>query len=265
MLRILGRRDDGYHRLQTVFRLLDCGDRLRFRVRDDGRVSRVNRLAGVPESEDLVVKAAHLLQRHSDSRWGVDIYIDKQLPLGGGLGGGSSDAATTLVALNTLWQCGIEEDELARLGLSLGADVPVFVRGRSAWGEGVGEALQPLELPETCYLVIMPSCHVSTAGIFSDPDLTRNSPPIKIRDFLAGSVANDCLPVVCRRYPEVAEAIEWLGQYAEARLTGTGAAIFAEFDEMAQALQTQKAVPERYGAFVARGVNRSPLLRMVDR
>jgi 4-diphosphocytidyl-2-C-methyl-D-erythritol kinase len=265
MLRILGRRSDGYHRLQTVFRLLDYGDRLRFRVREDGRVNRVSELSGVPESEDLAVRAAHLLRQYSRSRLGADISIDKQLPMGGGLGGGSSDAATTLVALNRLWHCGLGEGELARLGLSLGADVPVFVRGLSAWGEGVGEDLQPLELPEACYLIVLPPCHVSTGGIFTDPDLTRNSPPIKIRDFLAGSVENDCLPVVCRRYPKVAEAVEWLGQYAEARLTGTGAAIFAEFEELAQALQMQKAVPERYGSIVARGLNRSPLLEMIGR
>jgi 4-diphosphocytidyl-2-C-methyl-D-erythritol kinase len=190
----------------------------------------------------------------------VEIALDKQLPLGGGLGGGSSDAATTLVALNRLWATGLSEDELAGLGLRLGADVPVFVRGRAAWAEGVGERLVPVDLPQPWYLVLVPGCHVSTAAIFKDPELTRNSPGITIADFLAGAGRNDCEPVVRSRYPEVAEALDWLGQYRSAHLTGTGACVFAAFDTEAAARERLNGVPRGLAAFVARGLNRSPLL-----
>lgn len=259
MLRIVGRRADGYHLLQTVFQLLDIGDRVGLKVRPDGRICRVNEIPGVAEEHDLVVRAAKLLQRNCATALGVDIHLDKRLPMGAGLGGGSSDAATTLVALNRLWGGRNSIDQLADIGLTLGADVPVFIRGRSSWGEGIGEKLEPLELPCPWYLILVPSCHVSTAEIFTDPDLTRNSPRIKIRDFLAGSVQNDCLSVVCRRYPQVREAMQWLGRYSLPRLTGTGAAVFAAFEDETRVRQVVSEVPAGYRSFIARGLNRSPL------
>jgi 4-diphosphocytidyl-2-C-methyl-D-erythritol kinase len=260
MLRIVGRRGDGYHLLQTVFRFLDYGDRLRFRLRDDGAVERSGGLPTVPPERDLVVRAARLLkERAGAAHAGVDIGLEKRLPEGGGLGGGSSDAATTLVALNRLWDLGLDTAELERLGLQLGADVPVFVRGRTAWAEGVGEHLTPLDLPPAWYLVLAPNCRVSTAGIFNAPDLTRDSPPITIRDFLAGSQGNDCLPVVRRQSAEVSAALDWLGTVGIGRLTGTGACVFAEFDGEEEARAALARVPERFRGFVARGLNRSPL------
>jgi 4-diphosphocytidyl-2-C-methyl-D-erythritol kinase len=201
-----------------------------------------------------------LLQRGSGSRQGVDIRVAKRLPLGGGLGGGSSDAATTLLALNQLWGLGLGIDELARLGLELGADVPVFVRGRAAWAEGVGERLTPLPLSEPWYLVLAPRCQVSTAAVFAAPELTRNSPRITIADFLAGERGNDCLPVVRGRYPEVAQALDWLDGCGGGYLTGTGACVFAEFGSEGEARGAMAQVPSRFPAFVARGCNRSPLL-----
>ncbi|MEJ1403250.1 MAG: 4-(cytidine 5'-diphospho)-2-C-methyl-D-erythritol kinase [Candidatus Sedimenticola sp. (ex Thyasira tokunagai)] len=259
MLRIVGQRDDGYHLLQTVFQFLDKGDRLGFRLRDDGKIVRLREVHGVAANDDLVVQAARLLQEHAGVGYGVDILLDKRLPMGGGLGGGSSDAATTLVALNHLWKVGLDFSQLTELGLSLGADVPVFIHGEAAWGEGVGERLQTLVLPEPWYLVIIPPCHVSTADVFTDPQLTRDSPRMKIADFLAGSARNDCLDVVVKNYPEVAAALEWLGQYAEARLTGTGACIFAAFESEASAQSLLERLPAGNQGFVARGVNHSPL------
>ena len=259
MLRIVGRRVDGYHLLQTVFQFLDISDMIGFRIRQDGRICRVNELPGVTANDDLIVRAAKLLQQYSGSALGVDIHLKKQLPMGAGLGGGSSDAATTMKVLNKHWESRCSADQLADLGLTLGADVPVFVRGRSSWGEGIGEILQPIELPPRWYLVLVPPCHVSTAEIFSDPELTRDSPRIRIADFLAGSVQNDCLSVVCRRYPPVQEAMRWLGHYSSPRLTGTGAAVFASFEDEVSARQVYKEVPGVYRAFVARGVNCSPV------
>jgi len=265
MLRITGRREDGYHLLQSVFQFLDYGDRLRLLRRDDASIHRVGLLPGVPEADDLVVRAARLLQAAARVDLGVDIQLEKRLPMGGGLGGGSSDAATTLVVLNRLWGIGYSMDRLARLGLRLGADVPVFVRGFAAWAEGVGEFLTPVELPQPWYLVVTPPCHVATAEIFCDPDLTRDSPPITIRDFLAGSAINDCVSVVCRRFPEVAGAMAWLAQFAQPRLTGTGGCVFAEFAREDAAREVLKMVPEGYQAFVAQGVNRSPLVAAIER
>jgi 4-diphosphocytidyl-2-C-methyl-D-erythritol kinase len=264
MLRIVGRRSDGYHLLQTVFQFLDRGDELRFRVREDGIVSRRLPLAGVSEEQDLTLRAARLLQQSSGTTLGAEIELRKELPMGSGLGGGSSNAATVLVALNHIWNTGLAVERLAELGLQLGADVPVFVHGFAAWAEGVGEQLTPVELPQVWYLVLAPDCAVSTAEIFSDPQLTRDSPRIKIADFFSGSQGNDCLPVVVRHYPAVAEAIRWLGQFAEPRLTGTGACVFAVFPEQDAALELLQRLPTGVTGFVARGLNRSPLLERLE-
>lgn len=259
MLRIVGRRPDGYHLLQSVFRFIDFSDRIAFRVRSDGQVRRSLGNESVPESDDLMVRAARLLQQAAGTSQGVDISLVKRIPMGAGLGGGSSDAATVLVALNRLWGVDFSRGRLAELGLTLGADVPVFIRGQAAWAEGVGERLTPLQLPVAWYLVLVPSCHVSTAVVFNDPELTRNAPRTTIRDFLAGGRGNDCLPVVLNHYPDVAEAVRWLGEFAEPRLTGTGGAVFAEFGQEEAARELLQRVPERYQAFVAQGLDSSPL------
>lgn len=265
MLRILGRRPDGYHRLQTVFQFIDLQDRLWFEVRPDGRIRRTSALPEVPEDQDLCVRAARALQTATGCRLGVDIRVEKVLPMGGGLGGGSSDAATTLVALNRLWGLDLDPDTLARIGLDLGADVPVFVKGRAAWGEGVGEELTPVTLPEPWYLVAVPPCLVSTAAVFAHPKLTRDSPAVKISDFLRGDRTNDCLPVVRATHPAVAAALDWLSGEGEARLTGTGSCCFAEFAERQSAQAALKRRPVGLDGFVARGLNRSPLLdRLTD-
>lgn len=258
-LHITGRRDDGYHELQTVFQFLDYGDELRFSPRNDGVIRRVTAVAGVPEAEDLTVRAARLLQAETDCGQGVDIVIDKRLPMGGGLGGGSSDAATTLVALNVLWGLGLSEDRLAQLGLTLGADVPVFVHGRAAWAEGVGERFTPVDLPEPWYVVLVPAAHVSTARLFSDPQLTRDMSPITIRGFFAGEGCNVFEPLVRSGYPEVDAAMDWLSGHALARMTGTGACVFAAFDTESAARRVADAAEGRWRVIVARGCNRSPL------
>ena len=263
MLRILGRRADGYHRIQTVFQFVDMHDRLKFRLRDDGRICRVNTIPDLPEAQDLTVRAAKLLQQANNGTVGVDIELEKRLPIGGGLGGGSSDAATVLVALNQLWRVGLEEERLIELGLSLGADVPVFIRGHAAWAEGVGEELTPVDLPEPWYLILAPACHVSTAAIFSDPDLTRNTAPITIHSFLKGDRVNDTMPVVCRRYPLVQEAFDWLGRFAEPRITGTGACLFAAFERESEARDILLKVPNGIRGFVTKGLNRSHLTRLI--
>jgi len=265
MLRITGRRTDGYHELQTVFQFLDFEDELRFALHSDRVVERTTPLNDVPTEQDLTLRAAKLLQSQSGTSRGVSIDITKRIPMGGGLGGGSSDAATTLVALNYLWETGLSTEELARLGLQLGADVPVFVNGVAAWAEGVGECLEPIDLPEPWYLVITPDCVVPTAAVFGDPQLTRDSVPIKIADFLSEGGSNDCLSVVCKRFPAVASALDWLSQYGEARLTGTGSSIFAAFDRREEAESALLEIPDRWFRVVARGVNRSPLLDHLER
>jgi len=259
MLRVLGRRADGYHQLQTVFQFIDRCDRLFFDPRSDGRIERIDGPAEIPPEQDLVVRAARALAEASGCRSGISIRVDKRLPMGGGLGGGSSDAATTLQALNQLWGTGLSVERLAAIGLRLGADVPVFVRGTAAWGEGVGETLVPIELPRPWYLVLTPSCHVATGAIFGDPGLTRDSAPITLADFLRGDAANDCLETVLGHYPEVREAFDWLADRADAKLTGTGACLFAALPTQAAAEQLLAEVPSTIPAFVARGQNRSPL------
>ncbi len=258
-LHVVGRRADGYHLLQTGFQFLDLCDSLDFGIRDDGRVRRGGGLDGVPEDEDLVVLAARRLQADTGTSLGADIHVTKRIPAGGGLGGGSSDAATTLLALNHLWRLGLAPDRLAALGLALGADVPVFVHGHAAWGEGVGEVLTPFDPPQGWVLVLHPGCHVPTETVFKDPELTRNSPPITMRDFLEGRARNDCEPVVRRRFPAVAGALDWLSGHAPARLTGTGACVYATFASQAQADAVAEQVPAGWRGYVARSTNVSPL------
>lgn len=266
-LHIVGRRKDGYHLLQTLFQFLDYGDEIRFALRSDACIQRLSGPPDLRADEDLCVRAARVLQQAAGCQQGVDIDLTKRLPMGGGLGGGSSDAATVLVALNRIWQLGWSIDQLAELGLTLGADVPVFVRGQAAWAEGVGEQLTPVDserLPEPFYLVITPDCSVSTREVFNHPALTRDSPPRKIAAFFAGRMGNDCLAVVRENYPPVAKALDWLSEYAEAKLTGTGASVFAAFEQRSEALAVQARLPEGWQSFVARGLNRSPLLQRLE-
>ncbi len=260
MLRIVGRRNDGYHLLQTVFQFIDLCDWIGFSWLKDGRVELAEPLPGVPQDVDLTVRAAKLLQQVTGVCRGVRISLDKRLPMGGGLGGGSSDAATVLVALNALWQLGLKEETLIGLGAQLGADVPVFIKGIAAWAEGVGEELTPLDLPEPWYLVLVPPCHVSTAEVFGAEDLTRNSPPAKIPDFLAGLRVNDCLPVVRRMFPEVDRALNDLSRFGEAYMTGTGACVYASFGSEVEARAVAAELERDWRVYVAKGRNRSPLL-----
>lgn len=264
MLRIVGRRSDGYHLLQTVFQFIDRCDWLTFRLLPGEQIRLRNPLPGVAEDADLTVRAARLLQQFSGQpNLGVAIEIEKNLPMGGGLGGGSSDAASTLLGLNKLWQLGLCADTLATLGLRLGADVPVFVRGYAAWAEGVGESLTPLPaLPEPWYVVLTPPCHVATGLVFSAPNLTRDHKPITITDFLAGQQENHCLPIVSEMYPAVGEALHDLGALADSpKLTGTGACVFAAFPDKAAASDAAQRLAHRWQAFVAKGANVSPLQR----
>jgi 4-diphosphocytidyl-2-C-methyl-D-erythritol kinase len=264
-LHVTGRRADGYHELQTLFQLLDLTDTVSITVREDGRIERPTGPPGVAAEEDLVVRAARVLQEATGSTLGATLRVRKRIPLGGGLGGGSSDAATALSALNELWGCGLGRDRLARLGLSLGADVPVFVEGSSAWGEGLGERLTPVTLPEAWYVIIHPGVAVSTRDVFQSPELTRNSPVITIRAFFESGGRNDCESVVRAQVPEVAEALEWLGRQAPARLTGTGSCVFAACTSAIEAERLAARVPDRWTSYVARGLNTSPLLERLRR
>jgi 4-diphosphocytidyl-2-C-methyl-D-erythritol kinase len=265
-LHITGRRRDGYHLLQTVFQLLDYGDTLRFNVRGDGRIHRCSVLSAVKQNDDLAVRAARLLQRVCGDHHGVDIHLTKHLPIGGGLGGGSSDAATTLVALNVLWRCGLSTAELASLGKELGADIPLFIHGYSAWGEGIGEQLQPLELPQQWYLVVKPPVEISTASVFRASELTRNCLPITINDFFSGRGKNVFEPVVRARFPVVDEVLIWLhGRGSRgARLTGTGSCVFTPFASQDAAELLLDELPENWQGFIAQGLNCSPLLRRLQ-
>jgi 4-diphosphocytidyl-2-C-methyl-D-erythritol kinase len=268
MLHIVGRRANGYHELQTCFQFVDLCDELSIEVRPDGEIRRGRGAAGVSVDADLCVRAARALKAASGCRSGASIEVMKRIPMGAGLGGGSSDAATCLVALNQLWELNWTQDRLAELGLTLGADVPVFVRGRAAWAEGVGERLTPLyppEAPRECnYLILKPNVFVSTAEVFQDPELTRNSPPITIHGFLASGGRNDCLGVVRRRYPEVAHALDWLSAFGPARLTGTGACVFVELESAERGREIVREVPPAFEAFLVRGLNDSPLLERLS-
>ncbi len=257
-LHITSQRADGYHCLQTIFQFLDFCDVLYFNTRSDGYLCCESSAENLAREEDLVLRAAYLLKQYSGTTLGVDIRVEKKIPMGGGLGGGSSDAATPLLALNQLWQLQLSSVKLAQLGLSLGADIPVFIQGQAAWAEGIGESLTPIELEEPWYLVIDPKCPVSTAKIFSAKDLTRDTRPITINEFMAGQTTNVCEKVVRHRYPQVGQALDWLSQYRPARLTGTGACLFARFESRAQADAVLACLPSIWQGFVAKGKNISP-------
>ena len=259
-LHVTGQRADGYHDLQTAFQLLDWGDELQIEATAGRGIERITAPTGIAEGEDLIVRAARALQRACGVRHGARIRVRKRIPVGGGLGGGSSDAATVLRVLNRLWGTGLEPAELAGLGLELGSDVPIFVHGSSAWAEGRGEKLTPIELPPAWYLIVWPRVAVSTASIFQAPELTRNSPLITIRALSPDLTRNDCEPLVRSRYPAVAAALEWLGARAPARLSGTGSCVFASFASAREAERVAARVPDEWTSFVARGVERSPLI-----
>ena len=258
-LHVVGRRADGYHLLQTLFRFIDLADTLHFTLRTDGVVRRINDLAGVPEEADLVICAARLLQRKTGCKLGADIKVEKHIPMGGGLGGGSSDAATTLLALNRLWQLGLSRQQLMDLGLSLGADVPVFVFGQNAFAEGVGEKLQPWPLPESWYVVLFPPVHVPTAAIFSHPELTRDSISLTMRALATAAWHNDLQPVVCKQYPAVAQHLEWLEKFAPAMMTGSGACVFAGFASKMEAQAVWQQLPSVMHGVVVQGLSSHPL------
>jgi 4-diphosphocytidyl-2-C-methyl-D-erythritol kinase len=271
-LHVTGRRADGYHLLQTVFQLLDHGDTLHFSLRDDARIIRTTELAGVPAESDLVVRAARLLQQVAKDKnpgqvFGTDIAIDKRLPMGGGLGGGSSDAATTLIALNHLWQTGLSREELMALGLQLGADVPFFLFGSNAFAEGVGEALVPVNTPDCWYIVVEPGVAVPTQRIFSATELTRDSKPVKISDFSGAPVGfgkNDLQVVAASLFPQIADVIEWLGQFGDARMTGSGACVFCHFEQEQQADAVLEKVPPQWKAWKAKAIAHHPLAYLLQ-
>ena len=263
-LHIVGRRADGYHELETVFQFLDHGDELHFALRDDGVIQLHTPIEAVPHDSNLIVRAARKLQAQSGTPLGADIWLTKVLPMGGGIGGGSSDAATTLLALAHLWQLDWDEDRLAALGLSLGADVPVFVRGHAAFAQGVGEQLTPVDPEEPWYVVLVPQVSVSTAEIFSHPQLTRDSLPLKMRPVPKGNSRNDCQPVVEQNYPEVRNALNSLGKFTEARLTGTGSCVFGAFPSKAEADKVLALLSATQTGFVAKGSNISMLHRKLQ-
>ncbi|MGE8368229.1 4-(cytidine 5'-diphospho)-2-C-methyl-D-erythritol kinase [Cupriavidus sp.] len=264
-LHVTGRRDDGYHMLQTVFQLVDWSDTLDFRRREDGRIERTTEVAGVPVETDLIVRAARALQQASGTRFGADIAIAKRLPMGGGIGGGSSDAATTLLALNHLWGLHLDRDELKRIGLALGADVPFFLHGENAFAEGVGEKLTTVALPESWFVIIHPRQHVPTVAIFSDERLTRDTPISIIADFTGctnkfGFGRNDLEAIATVKFGEVARALEWLRQYSpHARMTGSGACVFARFNDSQTAQQVLDRLPPEWDGRCAKSLSHHPL------
>lgn len=265
-LHVTGRRADGYHELQTVFQFIDLHDTLYFVPRGDGEFTRSGAPEGLSESDDLVLRAARAIRQASGANLGADIRVEKRIPLGAGLGGGSSNAATTLIALNRLWNLGLPNDEIAQIGLSLGADVPVFVRGHAAWAEGVGERLTTVTIAEPSYLIVTPPVAVSTAEIFQAPELPRAHAPIDFADFLAGRSGNDCEAATTARYPVVREALAWLRQRApQTRMSGTGASLFAAFADRGEAEALAGQLPAEWPRFVVQGRNRSPLLDAVAR
>ena len=260
-LYITGQRPNGYHDLQTLFQFVDYGDSLSFTVRDDSAIVLTTPTDGVADDENLVIRAARLLQSHAGVSLGAEISLQKRIPMGGGLGGGSSNAATVLIALNTLWNCGYSDTELAQLGIRLGADVPVFVTGHAAFAEGVGEILHPVEPPEKWFLIAHPGVSIPTPVIFGDPELSRNTPKRTVNVLLNTPYANDCEPIARKRFYEVEQLLSWLLEYAPSRLTGTGACVFAEFDTESAARHVLDKAPSWMRGFVAKGVNISPLHR----
>lgn len=265
-LHINGRRSDGYHELQTLFQFVDCCDQLDFRVTDTPELILHSNMSNVvADSDNLILRAAKSLQQSTGYRGGAEIWLDKRLPMGGGLGGGSSDAATTLVALNQLWNTQLSHDELAAIGLKLGADIPVFIHGFAAFAEGVGECLQTVNPAELWYLIIAPDAHVSTAAVFQDPQLPRNTPKLGIDTLLSQPWRNDCQELVVSKYPQVAKALGWLLEYAPSRMTGTGACVFGEFSSQQQALAALAKLPSDMQGFVAKGMNISPLIVRLNR
>ncbi|MDM7861193.1 4-(cytidine 5'-diphospho)-2-C-methyl-D-erythritol kinase [Alteromonas sp. ASW11-36] len=263
-LHITGRRDNGYHELQSVFQMLSFGDELAFDITTDNSIQLMTPIEGVANSDNLIVRAATLLQQHCSVNKGCQIHLRKRLPMGGGIGGGSSNAATALTVLNKLWQCGLSTEELADLGLTLGADVPVFVHGHTAFAEGVGENLNPISIASKFYLVVFPNCHVATGVVFNHPDLPRNSAKISISDYHFETTRNDCQQIVTECYPEVANLLQWLINYAPSRMTGTGACVFAVFDTAAEAQRVLQQVPAKWRGFVAQGVDKSPLIKALS-
>jgi len=264
MLHITGRRGDGYHLLQTVFQLLNTGDTVTISTNGSGTLQVNCPALPIPQEQNLAWRAARLLQQHCNSRLGATIDIDKQLPTGGGVGGGSSNAATVLLGLNKLWQLNLPLPELATLGLQLGADVPVFVYGHSAWGEGIGEILEPIELPQRHYLVLAPNCSISTAEVFSHRQLTRHTSPITIAAFFEGAGRNDCESVVRQLHSEVDNALIWLNKFSRAQLTGTGACIFAAFESEREAEAIYQQLPQEWRGFVAAGISQSPVHGLLE-
>lgn len=263
-LHITGRRPDGFHLLQTVFQFIDLTDNIDFEIKPAKELVLKANYSSINAEDDLIIRAARVLQQETGCSLGAEITINKNIPMGGGLGGGSSNAATTLVALNELWQLGLTNDQLVNIGVDLGADVPIFIYGHAAWAEGIGDQLTSVNPIECYYLIIDPKCHVATAEIFNCADLTRNTPPITIRDSFTGAEHNDCEPVVRKLYPEIAKAIDWLGQYADSRMTGTGACVFAAFDDRAEAEAILQRLPGEWDGFVSRGQNRSPLVERLQ-
>lgn len=263
-LHITGRRADGYHNLQTLFQLLDYGDELSFNTRSDGQITLTPELPGVGFEQNLIIKAVRALTPYKPAMAGVDIHLEKRLPMGGGIGGGSSNAATTLVALNYLWGCGLTRNQLQAIGLQLGADVPVFINAQTAWAEGVGEDLEPIKMQPKWFLVAQPDCHVSTAEIFLHKDLTRDTSAIKVAAFLERGGKNDCEALVRRLYPQVDKTLIWLQKFdRNARMTGTGACVFASFESAEKALLVQAEMPKSLPSFVAQGINESPLYKLL--
>ncbi|WP_395007837.1 4-(cytidine 5'-diphospho)-2-C-methyl-D-erythritol kinase [Undibacterium sp.] len=265
-LHITGRRTDGYHLLQSVFQLIDRCDTLDFYVRDDGEIHRLNQVLGVPEQEDLVIKAARLLQSHTGTQQGADIRLHKSLPMGGGLGGGSSDAASTLIALNHLWQCNLNRQALMQLGLQLGADVPFFIYGQNAFVEGIGEQMQAVPTPDQWFIVIEPGVHVPTPTIFSAKELTRDTKPVRITDFSSAARVewkNDMQAVACALHPEIAAVIHWLKQFelheGDAKMTGSGSCVFCAFPNEEAAKKVLKQVPNHWTSWTTKALQQHPI------
>ena len=263
-LHVTAQRNDGYHEIQTVFQFLDYCDSLEFQIEQSTTLELLTPVKGVKNESNIILRAAKCLQSHTKSPQGAKISIKKRLPIGGGLGGGSSNAATTLIALNHLWKTKLTTNELAQLGLTLGADVPVFIHGYAAWAEGVGEELTPILPAEPWYVIIVPDCQVSTAEVFSSQELTRDCEPITISRFLTGEGENICEGVVLKSYPAISQAVDWLNCYGKSRMSGTGACIFADFSSQVQAQQVLDNLPQNWQGFIAKGCNQSPLATLMD-